>query len=114
MAAQSFSPYRKARHRPTGQLHSRHVRFSMVEIGSRVPDQRTHQPPKPERHRMPVLSARFLLNVSAPCLLEWPDWGSPPQTKFAIDGFDVDVRLLPGGQRSKYAEYPGRSIRGNA
>lgn len=43
---------------------------------------------------MPILSARFTVDVSAPCLLAWPD-GKRPELTLAFDGFEVSVRLLP-------------------
>jgi len=43
---------------------------------------------------MPTLAAKFTLDVSAPCLIEWPD-GPPPEVPLSIDGFDIAIRLLP-------------------
>jgi hypothetical protein len=43
---------------------------------------------------MPTLAAKFTLDVSAPCLIEWPD-GPPPEVPISIDSFDIAIRLLP-------------------
>jgi hypothetical protein len=51
---------------------------------------------------MPTLRAKFVLPVSAPCLLEWPD-NALPETSVASGVFTVAVRLLSSGYGVKYA-----------
>lgn len=43
---------------------------------------------------MPTLSAKFSLDVSSPCLLQWPD-GSVPGIDTALGRFRIAVRMIP-------------------
>jgi hypothetical protein len=47
---------------------------------------------------MPHLSAKFKLDVSAPCLLQLPD-GLTPEMTLVLRGFDVTVGLIPALDR---------------
>lgn len=49
---------------------------------------------------MPILSAKFKLDVTSPCLIQWPD-GEVPAVSLQLGEFAVHAKLLLGGTPSK-------------
>lgn len=46
---------------------------------------------------MPLLAAKFSLEVSSPCLIEWPEDEIPPEVVTTLDGHDVVAKLVFDG-----------------